>query len=252
MYVEHPAFESPADENAKIWRYLDFTKFVALLDRRALSFARVDQLTDQFEGSLTKADVETLREDLRRRGFPVVGLPSELAWFRKRIFVNCWHINNYESAAMWRLYLNRDEGVAVRSTFRRFRDSFMGSEHDVFIGKVKYINYDTAHLPGGNILYPFLHKRRAFEYECELRAVVMKWQKGDKGVGQLGTQADAIPEKDLPCNLDISVDLDVLVEKVYVSPAAPNWFGELVRSIVSRYKLKREVNRSSLAEGPLY
>jgi hypothetical protein len=46
MYVEHPAFESPADENAKIWRYLDFTKFVALLDRRALSFARVDELTD--------------------------------------------------------------------------------------------------------------------------------------------------------------------------------------------------------------
>jgi hypothetical protein len=56
MYVEHPAFESLADENAKIWRYLDFTKFVALLDWRALSFARVDQLTDQFEGSLRKAD----------------------------------------------------------------------------------------------------------------------------------------------------------------------------------------------------
>ena len=56
MYVEHSAFESPTDENAQIWRYLDFTKFVDLLDRRALFFARVDELTDQFEGSLTKAD----------------------------------------------------------------------------------------------------------------------------------------------------------------------------------------------------
>jgi len=60
MYVEHPAFESLADENAKIWRYLDFTKFVALLDWRALSFARVDELTDQFEGSLRKADAVSL------------------------------------------------------------------------------------------------------------------------------------------------------------------------------------------------
>ena len=26
MYKEHPAFEEPEDESAKIWRYIDFVK----------------------------------------------------------------------------------------------------------------------------------------------------------------------------------------------------------------------------------
>ena len=42
-YVEHKHFTPPADKNIKIWRYLDFTKFVSLLDQRALFFrGRID------------------------------------------------------------------------------------------------------------------------------------------------------------------------------------------------------------------
>ncbi|KAF5417648.1 MAG: hypothetical protein C5S38_01290 [Candidatus Methanophagaceae archaeon] len=51
MYKEHPAFEKPSDEDIKIWRYIDFTKFVSLLDKKALFFARADRLSDSFEGS---------------------------------------------------------------------------------------------------------------------------------------------------------------------------------------------------------
>ena len=40
MYKEHPSFDPPADD-AVLWRYLDFTKFVSLLDKRALFLASV-------------------------------------------------------------------------------------------------------------------------------------------------------------------------------------------------------------------
>src|SRR5258705_185923 len=35
-----------------------------------------------------------------------------------------WHMNEFESAAMWQLYANFDEGIAIRSTYKRLRDCF--------------------------------------------------------------------------------------------------------------------------------
>ena len=58
MYKNFPAvFESPQDENAKIWRYMDFTKFVNLLDTSKLFFPRADKLGDPFEGSFPRGNV---------------------------------------------------------------------------------------------------------------------------------------------------------------------------------------------------
>ena len=56
MYEEHPSFKSPPDD-AVLWRYMDFTKFVSLLDKRALFFVRADKLGDPFEGTITKVNV---------------------------------------------------------------------------------------------------------------------------------------------------------------------------------------------------
>ena len=58
MYKEHPVFEKPENENTKIWRYLDFTKFVSLLDKSALFFTRADRLNDPFEGSYSKVNIQ--------------------------------------------------------------------------------------------------------------------------------------------------------------------------------------------------
>lgn len=38
----------------KVWRYMDFTKFVSLLDKRELWFTRADELNDPFEGTLSR------------------------------------------------------------------------------------------------------------------------------------------------------------------------------------------------------
>jgi hypothetical protein len=128
MYSAEPILNVPADEHAMIWRYMDFTKFVSLLDKKALYFPRPDRLSDKFEGAIPKPTIEA-REAL------VLGLESTLAEnalkvmsqgsqeVRKWIFINCWHVNSYESAAMWQLYVQKSEGIAIRSTFARLRDS---------------------------------------------------------------------------------------------------------------------------------
>lgn len=100
MHKLHPAFTSPPHD-AVLWRYMDFTKFVSLLERKALFFAKASKLSDPFEGSLAQS---TLAE-IQRMGLvnPEV-LHEDLRQHRDRHLVNCWHEGAYESAAMWKLY----------------------------------------------------------------------------------------------------------------------------------------------------
>jgi hypothetical protein len=59
LYAEHDLFIPPENLDAAIWRYVDFAKLVALLDTRTLFFSRADLLGDAFEGSYSRASVET-------------------------------------------------------------------------------------------------------------------------------------------------------------------------------------------------
>jgi hypothetical protein len=117
MYQQHPVFDPPPPQ-AKLWRYIDFTKYVWLLDAHALFFSRADLLGDPFEGSLSRLNVE-LRPQIYA-GRILDDQLELLAEFRRKLlrttFVNCWHMSDYESAAMWKLYL-RDHGVAIQTTF---------------------------------------------------------------------------------------------------------------------------------------
>jgi hypothetical protein len=256
MYEEHPIFEKPADENAAIWRYMDFTKFVSLLDRQALFFARADTMPDPFEGSYSKENVR-LRPELYK-DLPKESLDKMLgssAHFSREVrrftLLNCWHISENESAAMWKLNLKTDEGVAIRSTFRRLADSLKTyTEQRVYIGKVKYIDYDTDWLPEGNIFYPFLHKRKSFEHERELRAVIQRLPFVE--MGRVPDSRIDLTQATPDLGAYVPVDVDLLLETVFVSPAAPAWFYELVSSVAGKYGFSKEVRRSNLGEDPVY
>ena len=63
MYRKHSAFMEPADEDIKVWRYIDFTKLISLIDTSCLFFARVDKFQDPFEGSWPKINIDN-RENL--------------------------------------------------------------------------------------------------------------------------------------------------------------------------------------------
>jgi hypothetical protein len=256
MYANNPLFKSPADINTKIWRYLDFTKFVALLDKQALFFARSDKLVDKFEGSYTKSTMEryypssdpALEESEKLAHF-YKSLASEKR-MRKYFLINSWHMNEYESAAMWELYLKSNEGVAIQSTFNNLKESFDSDTKDhVNIGEINYIDYEKDSIPMSNVFHPFLCKRKSFEHEKELRAIV--WEL------PFVTEEDELIKLDLERELYemgkyVPVSLEILIEKIFVSPTAPPWFNDLVQSVVNKYELKKEIIQSSLAEDPLY
>ena len=245
MYKEHPLFESPPPE-AALWRYLDFTKFVTLLDKQALFFPRADKLGDPFEGSYTKFNV-AIRPTLYGDEIPPHALRDMSNFVRESrrfTLVSCWHWSDHESAAMWRLYSRESDGVAIKTSFGSLAQSFEKATEDIFIGQVGYIDYDTTFIREDNTMAPFLYKRKSFEHEREVRALTQKIPSRD---GQTDLTHDVYD-----FGAYYEVDLSCLIEEVVVAPYAPRWFLELVRSVAKKYDLQASVHKSSLAEDPIW
>jgi len=47
----HPSFPLTIRRDQKLWRYMDFTKFMSLLETKSLWFNRSDRFDDPFEGT---------------------------------------------------------------------------------------------------------------------------------------------------------------------------------------------------------
>lgn len=232
------------DENVTIWRYVDFIKFVDLLENQCLFFARADKLGDDFEGSCPKANIKYRLKEFRiAADVEANDISAFYKWLREFTAVNCWYINEYESAAMWTLYLKSNEGIALWSSYRRLRDSFIDQKPDK-ICKAHYIDYEKDTM-STNLLAPYLHKRKSFEHESELRAIIQVFPIRRGRVSKRS-------KRPFDTGICIPVNLDVLIDKIYVAPQTPDWQFNLVKSLVEKYGLRKEVVRSILDDKPIY
>ena len=173
-------------------------------------------------------------------------IPAMMAKMRQEatgfVYVNCWHMNLAESMAMWKLYARSNEAVAIRSTFRRLVDEVPdGSE--VFAGTIKYVDFERETIPEGNMLYPFTHKRLSFEHEREVRLV---W------FSPLLATVNEREGSVFPAGIPLPIDIDRLIESVYVAPTASTWFRELIERVLSRYGSRLPVVQSALDAQPVY
>lgn len=225
MFKQHPSFNTPSDVT-KIWRYMDFTKFVYLLDTQSLFFVRSDKFDDPFEGLIPKANEQWDLDDEYNQ------MVKRSKSHRKFTTITCWHMNDYESAAMWDLYLKNGDGVAIQSTIINFKNSLDKTDKEIYLGEVDYIDYDNDFM-SNDIYAPYTHKRISFEHEKEVRAVyVAPYDDNNEPLFEFG--------------VPIECDVKVLIEKIYISPTAPTWFEELVRSICGKYGLDKKIIKSNL------
>ena len=267
MQEKFDIFKKPPLES-QIWRYMDFTKFVATISKSALYFSRMDLLDDKFEGSIPKAyplkrsskkrfywqlDDRQYRE-LRNAQKRLDRLLSKVNKANTKLaFINSWHVNGNESIAMWRLYLKNAEGVAIQSTFKRLNDSFI-KKGEVSFGQINYVDdyyesFNTEEIYLSHLQFPFMFKRKCFEFEKELRAIILTAPFTEQAKKEYLTKRSI---RGTPDGLVVQVDLNTLVEKVYVAPTAEKWFGELVKSVVENYGFNLAVVPSSLADNPTF
>ena len=225
---------------------MDFTKFVSLINSRQLYFTRSDKFDDPFEGSLPRMNVEDRQSFFNSDESQ--GDPNIIGRFRKKlteyIAINCWHMNEYESAAMWKLYLKSDEGIAIQSTYSRLRQSLIDNEA-IYLGMVKYIDYETELIINNiNSYSPFAYKRLSFEHEKEVRAVIERLPKGDMGIDMSQTTIEH--------GVKVKVDLELLIDNIYIAPSAPSWLSDLVKAVVNKYEYNFKVVQSDLNRKPIF
>lgn len=229
---------------------MDFTTFMSMLANGALFFSRADHFSDAWEGAHT---AENVRQRPLQFGASEIEAPMIMELtskfyrsLRLHTFMSCWHLNEVESAAMWKLYVSNNEGIAIQTTFERLIGSFQGDDNELFqvhVGKVEYLNYGQDVFKEGNTFIPFLHKRLSFEHERELRAIIQAVLPGDRPLDESEPYADG---------LMVEVDLKTLVESIYIAPTSEDWFVALVDSAVKKYGLNLPVKHSDLSTDPVY
>lgn len=157
------------------------------------------------------------------------------------MFISCWCVSEHESAAMWKLYLQSPEGIAIRSDHHVLASALDRSSLKARTTMVGYIDYDRVSMPLGNLFFPFVTKRLSFLHENELRAIV--WSLEDINKSQIHDDATS---------LTIDIVPEELIKAVHVAPTAPKWFGQLVEQLLKRYNLAVYLERSSLYDRPSY
>jgi hypothetical protein len=226
----HESFVQPEDGSVKVWRYLDLARFVWGLSANRLPFIRSDLFADRFEGSLTRPTQKIWGDD------PVLGSRwSELRPdFKREVYLSCWPAGNAESEAMWKLYCGAAGGVAMETTYEKLDASLPDG---AFLGAVSYVDYEMDEMAtAGNMLSPFMHKRPAFQYEHEVRAVLWPFNmKGTITEPVADLALDRFPSPVALPAVSIPWKAEEVLDAVHISPYAEEWYRDAVAAVVDRF-----------------
>jgi hypothetical protein len=163
---------------------------------------------------------------------------------------------------MWQLYGRAGAEIAVQTTYARLAACLSAAsktdEEHIIIGPVSYANYSELRVPPYTFA-PLLYKRQSFAHEREYRAIlwdVAAWtQESLRQLEQAkvhSTRAEEIfrlGQIPKTPGRAIEIDLETLIERVYVSPSSPGWFRTLVIDLCSQYGLgQNRVITSELSE----
>lgn len=247
MFQEHLFLDPPKDD-ASLLKYMDFAKFVSLLETQALFFVRADKLSDPSEGAPPGLNVNLW---YKQHSGPLEEIFNELNVHtmkyiyrnnRRFSLINCWNESDEDTSVLWERFAQGTYGCAIKTDFQTLRSCFK-NEENFSIGRVKYIDYDTDVIPEGNIYYPFMYKHKNFEAESEIRVIINAWPRDSNCID--------ITQEICEVGKYYNVDCAVLMKEIIVSPKAEYWFVELVETLVSRYGLNVPVNQSKLKINPI-
>ncbi len=249
MFALNRYFQHVSDDTV-IWRYMPYERLLSILETESIFFAKVTTYEDDlFEGSYNKASTDHYTQWLQANEAELTETSTaddqrieNSLWLAEKmknlVLVNCWHMNDYESVAMWKLYSNYENGVAIRTTFGRLKKSLEGYSKLIHGGAVQYIDIKQHRISFTNTLAPYTFKRLSFAYERELRLTTQV--EPEKGFDYDWSTEEFINGKLIPC------DIKLLFHAVFVSPKYSEEFKSQVQDALVRKGINIEVEKSDL------
>jgi hypothetical protein len=250
-------FPQPKNFTCKVSRYLDFASAVSQLQTETLFFSRSDLFQDKHEGTITRLQAEACERIAANFNAPQLEdiMIVSRKCVRKAIFINCWHLNDFESEAMWQLYCPNGQGIAIQTTYSKLAKWTIALPKTV-MGTVTYIDYESEKFDLRNPLNAFMHKRRSFTHESEVRIIYSDLEKLRKYDNKTVSDLEKA-EQDLsgqPSGKSLEFPLEKNVDFLFVNPYAPEWYFEVFRQLVLalKPKLAGRIQKSELKELPRY
>jgi hypothetical protein len=255
------------ENQTALWRYMDVARFLALIDRGELYFPRLHELQndDAWEGAVSLLD-PALEHDRDYMHNAATDTNSTLP------MVTCWHENETESVAMWKLYVSGREGVAIKTTVGSViqllsvgRQLKLGRlvyrDIDDFEQQPEIFTFENGNCRGDADVHPLerttiFRKNKDYAHEQEVRAVIYDAYDRVQAVfstevfGDLRSQQD--PERRR--GMSERVDISVLIHEIVVSPAFPSWaIKSLQKAVDAAFHPKSpiEVKPSILLDKPI-
>lgn len=234
-----------------LWRYMDYAKFMQLLNQRSLYFCGASKFEDPFEGQYAwgnKGEQNFL--DTQRKLHLMHGAKGQMDFtlflamnlktlndLSKFTYVNCWHQSEHESEAMWKLYCkNPAEGVLIKTSIEKLKKELDGvKSQKLQLKPVKYVqNYWIKNYnPEADV---YFHKRASFEHEKEFRAII---QHDPWAAGAIAKHGHTVP-----------VNLENLIDEVRVSPLSNGSFKDLVETSLTQHLPSKSVSNSEIKLQP--
>ena len=152
-------------------------------------------------------------------------------------YSNCWTKSDLDEYVLWSSYATLQDGVAIQSTVNGLITALDPEDkRPVYVSNVQYIDYEKDYsfrLTRGhaNMIAPHFSKRPYFEAEKELRA--MYWDTNGRF-------------NNTPEGLLFKVDLNVLIETVYVAPYSMPQYRDVIEELMMKYDLNKEVKKSGI------
>jgi hypothetical protein len=223
----------PLKSQTELWRYMDVARFLALIDQKELYLPRLHEFQneDPWEGAASPSD-PLFGRDPEYMHRAAAHVTSSLP------LVSCWHENETESVAMWKLYVSGREGVAIKTTVSSLIQ-LLSVGRELKLGRVVYrdIN-DFAHSPEVFVFEDgrctgstdvlglernIFRKNKGFIHEQEVRAVIYDTYCATQAIFGTDLQALSLGQPERRPGVNVPVDIAVLIQKIVVSPAFPNW-----------------------------
>jgi len=232
----HFEVDKELDNTQKLWRYMDLSKFISLLNEKALWLARVDTFRDKQEGRFP----DEMRKIFEKfyTGFekedvsPIKSVEDFLDFVRKNTFISCWHKNSDENMVMWEIYGRDTKALAIQTTVERFKNSIDPSNLFGNSLLLKNVLYQQAEQISGMLRREecYFIKRPHYSHEAEARIC-------------LDVYSDFFPTKDTPQGYYLPVLINGLIEKILIHPDSPDGFMDDVKSITKKFNVHAPLER---------
>jgi hypothetical protein len=223
------------DKDVVIWRYMSLPKFLFLLTECKLFIPSVRLLrttsNDPNEGrhisleSYSSMDLKTEMPSL------LEGFSFSNKLIQDSTFISSWYVGESESEAMWNAFIPSNEfGVAIKTTYKQLLSSIKEKSQIPMIGSL--LEYNTlahSHLEALDNVSPYSYKNQKYDYESELRLIVIDPSRSIEKEG----------------GLKMEVSLKEFVPEVIFSPLTPEWIIETYRKFFLQVGIDPKISAST-------